>query len=97
MMTRVDLTLDCANPRLLAAFWKTAAVYVDEPPPPAFATREDLLARFHDEFDDGMDGAPSPSRGATTCSPKSANESSAKPTAGAAARSTRPGPTGAGC
>jgi hypothetical protein len=23
-LTRIDLTLDCANPQLLAAFWKTA-------------------------------------------------------------------------
>jgi hypothetical protein len=38
MLTRIDLTLDCANPQLLAAFWKTAAGYVDEPPPKPFAT-----------------------------------------------------------
>ena len=57
MLTRVDLTLDCANPQLLAEFWKTAAGYVDEPPPPPFATREDWLAQFDDEFDDGMDAA----------------------------------------
>jgi len=31
MLTRVDLTLDCANPEVLAEFWKTAAGYVDEP------------------------------------------------------------------
>ena len=57
MLTRVDLTLDCANPQLLAAFWKTAAGYVDEPPPPPFATREEWLSQFDDEFDDGMDAA----------------------------------------
>ena len=48
--------MDCANPQLLASFWKTAVGYVDEPPPP-FATREDWLAQFDDEFDDGMDAA----------------------------------------
>ena len=57
MLTRVDLTLDCANPQLLAAFWKTAAGYVDEPPPKLFATREEWLAQFDDEFDDVMDAA----------------------------------------
>lgn len=57
MLTRVDLTLDCANPDLLAAFWKTAAGYVDEPPPAPFATREEWLAHFDDEDDDGMGGA----------------------------------------
>ncbi|WP_290514114.1 hypothetical protein [Aeromicrobium sp.] len=29
MQTRIDLTLDCTNPHLMAAFWKTAAGYVD--------------------------------------------------------------------
>jgi len=27
MLTRIDLTLDCANPAALAEFWKTAAGY----------------------------------------------------------------------
>ena len=57
MLTRIDLTLDCANPQLLAVFWKTAAGYVDEPPPSPFATREEWLSQFDDEFDDGMDAA----------------------------------------
>src|SRR6478752_3083077 len=52
MLTRVDLTLDCADPAALAAFWKTAAGYVDEPPPPPFSTREEWLAQFDDEDDD---------------------------------------------
>jgi len=56
MLTRVDLTLDCADPGLLAEFWKTAIGYVDEPPPPPFTTREEWLAQF-DEADDGMGGA----------------------------------------
>lgn len=57
MLTRVDLTLDCANPKALAAFWRTAAGYVDEPPPSPFTTREDWLAQFADEDDDGMGAA----------------------------------------
>jgi hypothetical protein len=57
MLTRVDLTLDCADPERLAEFWKTAAGYVDEPPPPPFETREQWLTSFDDEYDDGMAGA----------------------------------------
>lgn len=57
MLTRVDLTLDCADPERLAEFWKTAAGYVDEPPPQPFETREQWLASFDDKYDDGMGGA----------------------------------------
>jgi hypothetical protein len=57
MLTRVDLTLDCADPTALAEFWKTAAGYVDLPPPPPFATREQWLAAVVDpDEDDGMGG-----------------------------------------
>ena len=43
MLTRVDL---CANPEVLAEFWKTAAGYVDEPPPAPFTTRDEWFAQF---------------------------------------------------
>lgn len=43
---RIDLTLDCGDAQLLAAFWKSALGYVDLPPPPPFATREEWLAQF---------------------------------------------------
>lgn len=43
---RIDLTLDCSDAQLLAAFWKSALGYVDQPPPPRFATREEWLARL---------------------------------------------------
>jgi hypothetical protein len=33
MAARFDLTLDCADPARLAAFWKLALGYEDEPPP----------------------------------------------------------------
>jgi len=56
MLTRVDLTLDCADPVRLAEFWKTAAGYVDEPPPAPFTTRAEWAAQFDDE-DDGMGAA----------------------------------------
>ncbi|MGW7096172.1 VOC family protein [Streptomyces sp. NPDC054874] len=43
---RIDLTLDCTDAQLLAAFWKSALGYVDQPPPPTFATREEWLAQL---------------------------------------------------
>ncbi|MFJ2179019.1 VOC family protein [Streptomyces anulatus] len=43
---RIDLTLDCGDAQLLAAFWKSALGYADLPPPPPFATREEWLAQF---------------------------------------------------
>ncbi len=56
MPLRVDLTLDCADPGLLARFWKVAGGYIDEPPPPPFQTREEWLTQF-DDADDGMRAA----------------------------------------
>lgn len=56
MLTRVDLTLDCADPEALAGFWKAAVGYVDEPPPPPYKTREEWIAAVVDE-DDDMGGA----------------------------------------
>ncbi|MFJ9697017.1 VOC family protein [Kitasatospora sp. NPDC101183] len=57
MAARIDLTLDCANVRLLAEFWKTALGYIDEPPPAPFTTREEWLAQFDlpegESVDDG--------------------------------------------
>ncbi|MFI1246538.1 VOC family protein [Streptomyces anulatus] len=54
---RIDLTLDCADAQLLRAFWKSALGYVDLPPPPPFATREEWLAQFElpegETVDDG--------------------------------------------
>ncbi len=57
MLTQVDLTMDCADPARLARFWKIAVGYVDEPPPPPFATREEWVASFGADFDDGMAAA----------------------------------------
>jgi len=56
MVTRVDLTLDCADPVAQAEFWKIAIGYVGEPPPAPYATREEWLAAVVDE-DDDMAGA----------------------------------------
>jgi catechol 2,3-dioxygenase-like lactoylglutathione lyase family enzyme len=57
MAARIDLTLDCANPARLAAFWKLALGYEDEPPPAPFATREDWLTECGDPGDTADDGA----------------------------------------
>jgi len=57
MAARIDLTLDCANPARLAAFWKLALGYEDEPPPAPFATREEWLKEYGDPGDTADDGA----------------------------------------
>jgi hypothetical protein len=55
MAVRIDLTLDCANATTLAAFWKLALGYEDEPPPAPFATRQEWLQAADPEAgpDDG--------------------------------------------
>lgn len=65
MAARIDLTLDCANAQLLAAFWKAALSYVDEPPPAPFTTREEWLAQFDLPEDESVDD------GAWLCDPDS--------------------------
>ncbi len=57
MLSRVDLTLDCADAPRLAEFWKLAAGYVDEPPPPPFSTREEWLAAFGEDPNARIGGA----------------------------------------
>jgi hypothetical protein len=57
MAARIDLTLDCANPPRLAAFWKLALGYEDEPPPAPFTTREEWLKEYGDPGDTVDDGA----------------------------------------
>jgi hypothetical protein len=57
MAARIDLTLDCANPARLAAFWKLALGYEDEPPPAPFATREQWIQECGDPGDTADDGA----------------------------------------
>ena len=63
MAARIDLTLDCDDAPLLAAFWKTALGYVDEPPPAPFATRAEWAAQFEPVDDDSEDD------GAWLCDP----------------------------
>jgi hypothetical protein len=56
MAVRIDLTLDCANAIALAAFWKLALGYEDEPAPAPFATRREWL-QAADPGADPDDGA----------------------------------------
>jgi hypothetical protein len=56
MATRWTLTVDCAEPARLAAFWKLALGYRDKPPPDGFATWSDWLGHHgvpEEEWDDG--------------------------------------------
>lgn len=63
MAAGIDLTLDCADAKLLSEFWKTALGYIDEPPPAPFTTREEWLAQFDLPEDDSADD------GAWLCDP----------------------------
>jgi len=56
MATKWTLTIDCAHPARLAAFWRVALGYVDAPPPDGFTSWQDWLVHFdvpEDEWDDG--------------------------------------------
>ncbi len=44
MATDFQITFDADDPPALAAFWQLAMGYVDEPPPPGFATWADFAA-----------------------------------------------------
>jgi glyoxalase superfamily protein len=56
MATRWNVTVDCAAPGVLAAFWAVALGYVEPPPPGGFATWQMWLAHHgvpQQEWDDG--------------------------------------------
>ena len=56
MSTAWGLTIDCARPRELAAFWALALGYIEPPPPEGFASWEAWAAEQgvpEDECDDG--------------------------------------------
>lgn len=63
MAAKIDLTLDAADAQVLAAFWRTALGYVDEPPPAPFETRAQWHASFDLPEDDSVDD------GAWLCDP----------------------------
>jgi hypothetical protein len=55
MATRWSLTIDCARPATLAAFWKVALGYVEAAPPQGFGSWPDLFRHFEvpeSEWDD---------------------------------------------
>jgi Glyoxalase-like domain len=52
MLTRVDMTMDAADPDRLAEFWKAALGYVDEPPPAPFTDRREWIRSFGEEISD---------------------------------------------
>jgi hypothetical protein len=66
MGARIDLTMDAGDVAVLAAFWRTALGYVDEPPPAPFATRGEWLASF------GIDEQESAGDGEWLCDPDGA-------------------------
>ena len=56
MATKWNLTVDCARPSELAAFWCLALGYVEGSPPAGFASWEEWFAHCgvpEDEWDDG--------------------------------------------
>lgn len=56
MTTPWTLTIDCASPSVVAAFWKVALGYVDAPAPAGFTTWEEWFVACdvpRDEWDDG--------------------------------------------
>jgi hypothetical protein len=56
MSVRWTLTIDCARPARLAAFWNLALGYVDASPPEGFASWPEWFRAFGvppEEWDDG--------------------------------------------
>jgi hypothetical protein len=56
MTTKWTVTIDCAQPAALAAFWRMALGYVEAPPPEGFGSWQDWFTHFEipeGEWDDG--------------------------------------------
>ena len=51
------ITVDCADPHRLAAFWREALGYVDAPVPEGFASWEEWLIRWEVPPEEWNDGA----------------------------------------
>jgi hypothetical protein len=43
MSVPIQVAIDCQDPAALSAFWAAALGYIQQPPPPGFATWEDFL------------------------------------------------------
>jgi hypothetical protein len=46
MSRTVQVTFDCADPRVLSSFWKEALGYEFDPPPAGFASWDEALEKF---------------------------------------------------
>ncbi|TFH16293.1 MAG: VOC family protein [Acidimicrobiales bacterium] len=46
MGSQIQITFDAAAPRALATFWCDVLGYIEQPPPPGFATWEEALTAF---------------------------------------------------
>ena len=57
MTTKWTLTIDCAQPAVLAAFWRMALGYVEAPPPEGFGSWQEWLTHFEVPEDKWGDGA----------------------------------------
>ncbi|NIK55728.1 VOC family protein [Kribbella shirazensis] len=57
MTTRWTLTIDCADPTLVARFWCTALGYTESDPPTGWDTWEDWLNAMNVPEDEWNDGA----------------------------------------
>jgi hypothetical protein len=51
------ITVDCTDAQSLAAFWRRALGYVEAPPPPGFASREEWFRHFDVPEREWTDGA----------------------------------------
>jgi Glyoxalase-like domain len=64
MPAKFQITIDCANPDVLARFWAPALGYVLQPPPEGHDTWRDYwlsVGVLEDEIDDGYDSIVDPS------------------------------------
>ena len=57
MATEWTLTIDCADPARLAAFWKQALGYRDRQAPPGFGSWDDWFTQYGVPVDERNDGA----------------------------------------
>jgi hypothetical protein len=57
MSVRWTVTIDCAHPAKLAAFWNLALGYVDAPPPEGFASWAEWFRAFGVPPEEWGDGA----------------------------------------
>ncbi|QZN87244.1 VOC family protein [Cellulomonas sp. C5510] len=57
MSLQLQVVIDCRHPRALGRFWMTALDYVEEPPPPPFASWDEAMDAWGIGPDDDRDPA----------------------------------------